>query len=81
MIKIMKRKTDNLFLKSLENDIWVSDKKEAFEMTHREYEAAKTALLGTYAEEDLIEIFNFQKQKPISDEEKQELADLAKNRK
>ena len=42
MIKIMKRKTDNLFLKSLENDVWVSDKKQAFEMTHREYEAAKT---------------------------------------
>jgi len=78
MVKIIKRTTDNKFLKSAEDDVWVDDKKEAFEMTHRECEAAKALLLNTYTSEQLKEIYNFNKQKPISDEERKELSDLIK---
>lgn len=78
MVKIIKRTTDNKFLKSVEGDVWVDDKKDAFEMTHRESLVAKEALLNTYAEEQLLEIYNFRKDKPISDEERKEFSDYIK---
>jgi hypothetical protein len=36
MIKYIKRKSDNKFLQSLENDIWVDNSKDAYEMTYKE---------------------------------------------
>jgi hypothetical protein len=80
MIKYIKRKSDNKFLQSLENDIWVDNSKGAYEMTHRECEDTKTTLLNTYASEEITEVFNMFKSKPKSREEKKELLNLLKNK-
>ncbi len=79
MIKIIKRKTDNRFLQSVETDTWVDDIKDAFEMTYRECSAAKTELLKTYTSEQIVEISNFSKSKPITKEERKELLNFLKN--
>lgn len=76
MIKIIKRTTDNKYLKSVETETWVDDIKEAFEMTYRECEAAKLALVGVFLPEQLKEIVNMRKHKPITEEEKKELLGL-----
>jgi hypothetical protein len=76
MVKLIKRTTDSKFLQSLENDVWVDNAKEAFEMTYKECETAKTELLKTYQEEELKEILNMQKSKPITEEERKELVAL-----
>ena len=81
MIKLIKRTTDNKFLQSIETDTWVDDVKDAFEMTYRECETAKTELFNTYTSEQIKEIVNMQKGKPITEEEKQELINLLKNKK
>jgi len=80
MIKIIKRTTDNKFLQSVETDTWVDSVKDAFEMTHRECEETKTTLLNTYTSEEITEVFNMFKSKPISREEKKELLNLLKNK-
>ena len=76
MVKYIKRTTDNKYLQSIENDIWVDNIKDAFEMTYRECEEAKNALNGVLLPEQLKEIVNMAKSKPISKEEKQELLNL-----
>ena len=73
MIKLIKRTTDNKFLQSFETDTWVDNAKDAFEMTQKEFELAKTELLKTYPAEQIKELINLHKIKPMSDEEKQEL--------
>jgi hypothetical protein len=78
MIKYIKRKSDNKFLQSLENDVWVDNSKEAYEMTYRECENTKTTLLNTYTSEEITEVFNMFNSKPISREEKKELLNLLK---
>jgi hypothetical protein len=80
MIKYIKRKSDNKFLQSLENDVWVDNSKDAYEMTYRECEDTKTTLLNTYTSEEITEGFNMFKSKPISKEEKKELLNLLKNK-
>ena len=80
MIKYIKRKSDNKFLQSLENDIWVDNTKDAYEMTYRECENTKTTLLNTYTSEEITEVFNLFKSKPKSREEKKELLNLLKNK-
>ena len=70
MIKYIKRKSDNKFLQSLENDIWVDNSKDAYEMTYRECEDTKTTLLNTYTSEEITEVFNMFKSKPMSREDK-----------
>ena len=72
MIKLIKRTTDNKFLQSVETDTWVDNGKDAFEMTQKEFELVKTQLLNTYPADQLKEIINLHKIKPVSDEEKQE---------
>ena len=79
MIKYIKRKSDNKFLQSLENDVWVDNSKDAYEMTYRECENTKTTLLNTYTSEEIMEVFNMFKSKPMSREEKKELLNLLKN--
>jgi hypothetical protein len=74
MIKLIKRTTDNKYLKSVETETWVDDIKDAFEMTYLECEAAKTALNGVFLPEQLKEIINPQKGKPMSDEERAQLS-------
>lgn len=81
MIKIIKRTTDNKFLQSVETDTWVNNIKESFEMTYKECEEVKTQLLNTYTTEQLVEIIDMSKSKPISKEEKKELLNLIKNKK
>jgi hypothetical protein len=76
MIKIIKRTTDNKFLQSIETDTWVDNVKDAFEMTYRECNTAKTELLNTYNSEQIVEIVNFSKSKPITEEERKELLNL-----
>ena len=76
MIKLIKRTTDNKFLQSVENDAWVENAKEAYEMTYRECESTKIELLKTYQQEELKEVVNMQKSKPMTEEEKKELLDL-----
>jgi len=78
MIKLIQRTTDNKYLQSVETETWVADIKDAFEMTYRECESAKTALNGVFFPEQLKEIVNMRKSKPITEEEKQELLDLLK---
>ena len=78
MIKYIKRKSDNKFLQSLENDIWVDNSKDAYEMTYRECEETKTTLLNTYTSEEITEVVNMFKGKPMSREEKRELLSLLK---
>jgi len=78
MIKIIQRTTDNKYLQSIETDTWVDNVKDAFEMTYRECELAKTELLNTYTSEQIKEIVNMGKNKPITKEEKKELLNLLK---
>ena len=78
MIKYIKRKSDNKFLQSLENDVWVDNSKDAYEMTYRECEETKTTLLNTYTSEEITEVVNMFKSKPMSKEEKRELLSLLK---
>ena len=78
MIKIIKRTTDNKFLQSIETDTWVDNVKDAFEMTYRECETAKTVLFNTYTLEQIKEIVNMSKSKPITEEEKKELLSMLK---
>lgn len=78
MIKYIKRKSDNKFLQSLENDVWVDNSKDAYEMTYRECEDTKTTLLNTYTSEEITEVVNMFKGKPMSREEKRELINLLK---
>jgi hypothetical protein len=80
MIKYIKRKSDNKFLQSLENDVWVDNSKDAYEMTYRECVDTKTALLNTYTSEEITEVVNLVKNKPMSREEKKELLNLLKNK-
>jgi hypothetical protein len=80
MIKLIQRTTDNKYLKSVETETWVDNAKDAFEMTHRECEAAKLALEGVFLPEQLKVIVDMRKYKPITEEEKQELLDLLRNR-
>jgi hypothetical protein len=80
MIKYIKRKSDNKFLQSLENDVWVDNSKDAYEMTYRECENTKTTLLNTYTSEEITEVVNMFKNKPMSREEKKELLNLLKNK-
>jgi zona occludens toxin (predicted ATPase) len=78
MVKIIQRIADNKYLQSVENDIWVDDIKEAYEMSYREFENAKTELHNIYTSDQLKEIVNMSKSKPISEEEKRELINLLK---
>jgi hypothetical protein len=78
MIKYIKRKSDNKFLQSLEGDVWVDNTKDAYEMTYRECEETKTTLLNTYTSEEITEVANMFKSKPMSREEKKELINLLK---
>jgi hypothetical protein len=80
MIKYIKRKSDNKFLQSLENDLWVDNTKDAHEMTYKECENTKTTLLNTYTSEEITEVVNMFKNKPMSKEEKKELLNLLKNK-
>jgi hypothetical protein len=52
------------------------DVKEAFEMTYVECETTKTELFKTYQQEELKEIVNFQKIKPITEEERKVLLSI-----
>lgn len=81
MIKLIKRKSDNKYLVSIENDIWVDNKEEALNMTYRECESIKKDLFLTIQESEILEIVDFTKDRPISEEEKQELLDLFKGKK
>ena len=78
MIKLIQRTTDNKYLKSVETETWVDNVKEAFEMTHRECEAAKTALDGVFLPEQLKVIVDMIKYKSITKEEREELINLLK---
>jgi hypothetical protein len=78
MIKLIRRTTDKKYLKSVETETWVDSPKDAYEMTYRECEEAKAALAGVFLPEQLIEIVNMQKIKPITEEEKQELLNILK---
>lgn len=78
MIKLIQRKTDNKYLKSVETDTWVDNVKEAFEMTYKEYNTSKETLLNTYTEEQLKAVVNIKKSKPMTKEEREELINLLK---
>lgn len=76
MIKLIKRTTDKKFLQSVETDTWVEDMKEAFKMTYRECELVKTELFKIYPTEQIVEVVDMSKSKPITKEEKQDLINL-----
>ena len=78
MIKLIKRISDKKYLKSVENDIWVDDIKEAYEMSYKECETVKSELLNTYSIDQLKEVVNMGKYKSISKEEKIELINIIK---
>ena len=79
MIKYIKRKSDNKFLQSLEEDIWVDNEEDALEMTLFECKKIKDNLLSSYQEDEIIEVVNFIKNKQLSKEEKKELKTLLKD--
>ena len=79
MIKLIKRISDKKYLNSVENDIWVDDIKEAYEMSYKECETVKSELLNTYSIDQLKEVVNMGKYKSISKEEKIELINIIKN--
>lgn len=78
MVKIIQRTTDNKYLKSVETETWVDDATDAFEMTYLECEQAKLALEGVFLPEQLKEIVNLRKNKPVTQQEKKELLNLLK---
>ena len=71
MIQVIKRNTDNKFLKSVEAGTWVDDIKEAYEMSFKECIDAKEALLNTYDEGSLVILCDFAKTKPTTREDRQ----------
>lgn len=77
MIKILQRKSDNKYLQSAKNDIWVDNISDAFEMNIVECDNIK-ALLSNYTDNDLKEILNFNKIKIASREERKELRNIFK---
>lgn len=78
MVKYIKRKIDNKFLNSTENDIWVDNQNLALKMSYRECEETKQKLLKTYTSENILEIVSMTEHKVISKEEKKELLNLLK---
>lgn len=78
MVKIIQRTTDKKYLQSVETDTWVDNIKDAFNMSYRECENTKEALLLNYNSELIKEIVDFSKSKPITKEEKKELRNLLK---
>lgn len=76
MVNIIKRTTDNKYLKSLENDVWVENINDAFKMTFKECLQSKETLMNTYTIEQIKEIIDLTNHKPISKEEKKELLNL-----
>ena len=78
MIKIIKRTTDNHYLKSIENDEWVEDLNFASEYNFKESEQLKEILLNTYTKEQIKEIINPFKFKKLTLEEKKELRNMLK---
>lgn len=79
MVKYIKRSTDLKFLKSLEDDLWVSERSDAFQMTPREFDTTKTELLKTYTQDQLREIVDTSKKKPMSPEEAAEVQSILEN--
>lgn len=80
MVKIIKRLTDKKYLQSLEDDIWVDDMKQSYTMTYRECESVKEILLETYTQDQIVEIVDMSKSKPLTKEEVKELRGLLKNK-
>ena len=80
MVKYIKRKSDNKFLQSLDSDDWVDNVRDAYEMTYKECEDIKNILLNTYASEEITELINMLKSKPMTREEKKEQLDLLKSK-
>jgi hypothetical protein len=80
MIKIIQRKSDNKYLQSVENDLWVDNIYEAYEMSLIECVEAKDSLLPKYTTEDIKEILNLNKVKIASKEEKKKYRDILKNK-
>jgi hypothetical protein len=80
MVKIIKRTTDNKFLQSLELDTWVDNSNDALIMTFKECETIKENLLNTYSQEQIKEMIDYSKSKPVSKEERKELLNLLKNK-
>jgi hypothetical protein len=78
MVKLLKRTTDNKFLKSLAEDLWVEDSKEAFEMNYLECISSKETLSETYTSEQLKEVVIFSKSKPLTREEVKQIRNLLK---
>lgn len=78
MIKLIQRKSDNKYLQSLENDIWVDNISEAYVMNIVEFEDIKKELLKTYQTNDLKEVVDFFKTKEMSKEEKKRFLELFK---
>jgi hypothetical protein len=80
MIKIIQRKSDNKYLQSVENDLWVDNISEAYEMSLIECVEVKKSLSTNYTPEDIKEILNLNKVKIASKEEKKKYRDILKNK-
>lgn len=80
MVKLIKRISDNKYLLSPENDTWVDSVSEALTMTYQECEDVKSVLLNLYSIENLKEIVDFSRRKPVSDAEIKQLRNLLKNK-
>lgn len=78
MVITIQRKTDNKYLQSVETDTWVDNLNDAYEMNIIEMETVKAALLSSYAEDDIREVPNFFKMKPITREERKAIRNLIK---
>ena len=80
MIKIIQRKSDNKYLQSLEKELWSDNITDAYEMTLIEMENMRDDIYSKYSSDDLKEIVNFSKMKPLTKEEKKEVIDFFKKK-
>ncbi len=80
MVILIKRKSDNKYLQSIENDIWVDDVKLALTMSYKEHEDIKSELLDTYSNDDITDIIDLTINKEVSRDEKKDLRNLLKNK-
>jgi len=78
MVKLIKRRSDNKFLVSSEDNTWSDSISEALLMTYHECESIKELLLNSYSIEDLKEIVDFSKRKPMTLIEAREIRNLLK---
>lgn len=80
MTIIIQKTTDKKYLQSFENDVWVENINDSYQMNYLEFLTIKENLLKSYNKEDLKEIFDFFKNKEMTKEEKKQIQNLFRSK-